>query len=111
WNEQQYDALGRVIKQGIPCSTSSTTASCVTSWVTNTYDTVGRIKTAARPISAANSGTQTTTYDYAGRVTTVTDPQARVTTKITDPTGVMRVSTDANNYSQYFTYDAGGSLT
>src|SRR5690606_4864990 len=47
WNEQQYDALGRVIKQGIPCSTSSTTASCVTSWVTNTYDTVGRIKTAA----------------------------------------------------------------
>ncbi len=111
WNEQQYDARGRVLKQSIPCSTSSATASCVTSWVTNTYDTVGRIKTAARPISAVNSGTQTTTYDYAGRTTAVTDPQGRETKKISDPTGVMRVSTDANNYSQYFTYDAGGSLT
>lgn len=110
WNEQQYDALGRVLKQSIPCSTSSTTASCVTSWITNTYDDVGRIKTTTRPISAANSGTQTTTYEYAGRRTTVTDPQGRTTTKLTDPTGAMRVSIDANNYSQYFTYDAGGSL-
>jgi RHS repeat-associated protein len=111
WNESQYDALGRVLKQSIPCATSSTTLSCVANWVISTYDSVGRITSSSRPIDAETPATQTTTYEYAGRTITTTDPQNRETTKITDPTGVMRVSTDANDYSQFFAYDAGGSLT
>jgi RHS repeat-associated protein len=111
WNETQYDALGRALNQSIPCASSSATLSCVTSWITNTHDSVGRIKTSSRAIDSDSPATQTTAFTYAGRTTTITDPQGRTTTKIADPTGVMRVSTDANNYSQYFAYDAGGSLT
>jgi RHS repeat-associated protein len=111
WNESQFDALGRVIKQSIPCATSDTSLSCVTTWATNTYDSVGRILTASRAINEGTTSTQTTSFAYAGRTVTTTDPRNRMTTKITDPTGAMRVSTDANGYSQYFSYDAGGSLT
>jgi RHS repeat-associated protein len=115
WNEVQYDALGRVLKQSIPCTTSNSTVSCVTDWITNAFDSVGRIQSSTRRRNAQITDMQTTTFEYAGRTTKTIDPgpgpQNPTTTKITDPTGAMRVSIDANGYSQSFTYDAGGSLT
>ena len=109
WNESQYDALGRVIKQSIPCS--ATSGSCVTNWVTNEYDSLGRIESSSRRIDEDSSGSQVTNFEYAGRVIKTIDPHNRSTTKVIDAMGAMRVSTDENNYSQYFDYDPAGSLT
>ncbi len=102
----QYDALGRVFRVTAPCDA----ASCTAYWVTNAYDTLNRITQQQRPISASNSNLQTTTFAYLGRTATVTDPQAKVATKIAKVTGSLGRSQDHNGYYQSFAHDAFGSL-
>jgi RHS repeat-associated protein len=102
----QYDALGRQSRQTAPCDA----ASCSAYWNTFSYDAINRVVQTQRPISAANPTLQTTTIAYQGMTTLTTDPQGRLTTKMTDPNGAMRRSQDANGYYQNFTYDAFGSL-
>jgi len=102
----QYDALGRIHRRTAPCDASS----CSVYWTTNTYDTLNRLTQQQRPISASNPTSQTTTFAYAGRTSTVTDPQANVTTTITQVTGMVGRSQDNNGYYQNFGHDAFGSL-
>lgn len=103
----QYDVFGRIYRETAPCNA----ASCTTYWITNIYDAAGRLTQQQRPISASNSALQTTTMAYQGMTTVTTDPQAKQTTKVTDPNGWLRRSKDHNGYYQNFGYDAFGSLT
>lgn len=80
-------------------------------WVTNTYDSLGRIESTTRRVSDSDASTQVTNFEYVGRSATTVDPLGRRTTKTFDAMGAMRASMDANNYSQYFDYDPLGSLT
>lgn len=102
----QYDALGRVYRQTVPCDASS----CTAYWITNTYDLLGRVSTQARPQSQSNSTPVTTTFTYAGRTQVIVDPESRNTTKVLDVNGWMRRSRDHDSYGQNFNYDAAGSL-
>src|SRR6202142_3619641 len=105
-NEVQYNGLGTVQQQSAPC----TFVSCVYYWTTNSYDNLKRLTQFQRPISATNSTLQTTTIQYSGRTTTVTDPQGKVTTKITKVTGSVGRTVDNNNYYVNFNHDAWGSV-
>jgi RHS repeat-associated protein len=111
WVETQYDALGRVVKQYMPCTSASATASCRSSAVTNTYDLLGRLTQSSRPQTEHEPAAQTTTYAYAGRTQTVTDPLLKVTTRIVNVDSSVRVIQDANNYAVSFSYDAAGTVT
>jgi RHS repeat-associated protein len=104
--ETQYDNLGRVHLQGMPC----TFVSCTQYWVTNTYDIVNRLTESQRPISSSNPTLQTTTYAYQGRTTTVTDPQSKVTTAINLVTGASARVKDHNGYYVSFNRDAFASV-
>jgi YD repeat-containing protein len=105
-NEVQYDNMGNVHQQAAPC----TFVSCTYYWTTNTYDALNRLLTSQRPISATNPTLQTTTVQYSGRTTTTTDPQAKVTTQITQVTGKVGRTKDHNGYYVNFNHDAFGSL-
>lgn len=108
-NEVRYDSLGRVSQQSAPCLWTSVTTTCPY-WTTYHYDTINRLTSSQRPISASNPNPQTTTYGYAGRTSTVQDPLGHTTTKITQVTGNLGRSQGPNGYYQSFTYDAFGSL-
>jgi RHS repeat-associated protein len=105
-NEIQYDNMGNVHQQVAPC----TFVSCVAYLTTNTYDSLNRLLTSQRPISATNSALQTTTMQYAGRTRTVTDPQGKVTTTIIKVSGKVGRTKDSNGYFVNFNQDAFGSL-
>jgi RHS repeat-associated protein len=105
-NEVQYNGLGTVQQQAAPC----TFVSCVYYWTTNSYDNLKRLTQSQRPISATNSTLQTTTIQYSGRSTIVTDPQGKVTTKITKVTGSVGRTKDNNGYYINFNHDAWGSV-
>ncbi len=79
--------------------------------MTNTYDLLGRLVSQSRPQSDTVATPVTTTFAYEGRTQKVTDPNGKLTTKVLDVNGWMRQSKDHDNYSQYFSYDAAGSLT
>jgi RHS repeat-associated protein len=104
-NEVQYDNLGRVHLQGLPC----TFVSCTQYWVTNTYDVLNRLTESQRPISASNSTLQSTNYTYQGRTSTVKDAQNKTWTAITKVTGNVGRTLDPNGYYINFTHDAFGS--
>ncbi len=104
---RQYDQLGHVYRETAPCDY----AGCTAYWVTNTYDLLGRLVSQSRPQSDTVATPVTTTFAYEGRTQKVTDPNGKLTTKVLDVNGWMRQSKDHDNYSQYFSYDAAGSLT
>jgi RHS repeat-associated protein len=103
---RQYDVLGRLYRETVPCDE----ASCAPYWVTNAYDLINRVSSQTRPQSQSVSTPVTTTFQYAGRTQTATDPQGKITTKVLDPMGLLRRSQDHNGYYQTFGYDALGSL-
>ena len=110
WSETQYDALGRVYKQYMPCTTISASNSCRTNAVTNSYDLLNRLTQSSRPQTQALPTPQTTTYSYAGRTQTITDALNQVTTRVTNVDSTVRGIKDANNHVVSFAYDAAGSL-
>lgn len=105
--ERQYDSLGRVFRQSMPCSAGG----CTVYWITPTYDGLGRPTAVSRPIKESNVALQSTTIDYLGGKTVVTDAEGKTTTKIVDVAGNLRRSQDHTGYYQSFTYDSFGSLT
>ncbi|HEX3912076.1 MAG TPA: FG-GAP-like repeat-containing protein [Steroidobacteraceae bacterium] len=106
-NEIQYDNMGNIKQQAAPCAF----ASCTTYWTTNTFDSLNRLLSSSRPISATNPTLQTTNILYEGRMTKTTDPQGKVTTQTTKVTGSVGRTTDNNGYYVAFTHDAFGSVT
>jgi RHS repeat-associated protein len=105
-NEVQYDNMGRVHLQGLPC----TFVSCVQYWTTNTLDDLNRLTQSQRPISSSNSTLQSTTYAYQGRTSIVTDAQNKTRTTITKVTGGVGRTKDHNGYYVNFSHDAFGSV-
>jgi YD repeat-containing protein len=76
---------------------------------TTEYDVLNRMTSVSRPISASNSGSETTYYAYQGRTTKITDPQSNATNTIRDVNGWLRQTTDPNAYTVTTAYDAAGS--
>jgi RHS repeat-associated protein len=74
------------------------------------YDALKRLTAVTRPISAAISTPQSTTYAYAGRTVTITDPKLNKKTMVTDVNGWLRKTSDALGYTVTQAYDAAGSL-
>lgn len=109
WREFRYNAQGQLSRSSVPCVTDQTTASCASSWSEQLYDLVGRIETVRTP--GEGGAIRTTSYSYAGLRTTLTDPLNKVSSKVVDMAGRLYRSTDANQYTQDFTYDSEGSLT
>jgi RHS repeat-associated protein len=105
----RYDNLGNVAQQSMPCDYSGVLNFCTT-WTTLTHDLVNRLVKSQRPISASDSSLQTTAIQYSGRTTTTTDPQAKVTTNITQVTGGVGRTMDNNGYYVNFNRDAFGSV-
>jgi RHS repeat-associated protein len=110
WSETQYDALGRVFKQYMPCSTASATSSCRLHAVTNSYDALNRLTQSSRPRSQSDTSPQSTTYAYAGGMQTTTDPLGKVSARIVNVDGSARQIKDGNNYAINFANDAAGSV-
>ncbi len=110
WSETQYDALGRVHKQFMPCMTMSASISCRTGAVTNTYDILNRLTQSSRPQTEEESTPQLTTYEYQGRKLSVTDALGQTTSRVTNVDSSIRQIEDANHYRIFFTYDAAGNI-
>jgi RHS repeat-associated protein len=105
-NEIAYDNLGRIHQTVAPCVFNN----CTKYYTTNSYDMIGRLSQTQRPNSASDSTVLTTRYSYQGRTTAVTDPQNKVTTRVTKVTGSVGRSQDHNGYYINFNHDAFGSL-
>jgi RHS repeat-associated protein len=110
WQETEYDAQGRVIKQYMPCVTAAPLTSCRTHAVTNEYDDANRVVQITRPRSSTDLSTQSTSYEYAGRILTIADAYGKQSSRLVDVNGSMRQTKDANGFAVSFTYDAFGSL-
>ena len=102
----QYNAMGRILRRTAPCDS----ASCSVYWTTNGFDSLARLTSQQRPISASNATLQTATVSYQGRTVSYTDPQSKVTTRLTNVAGQLGRSQDHNGYRQDFSYDPFGSL-
>lgn len=118
--ETQYDPLGRVKQQSVPCDTSN----CTLYWNTYNYDALGRVLRVDRPINLASgqawcdattttvaTGCQRTKMDYLGRTMVTTDPLLTQSIQVKDLNGWLRKTQDGSGYYQTFGYDAFGSLT
>ena len=105
--EVQYDSLGHIHLQGAPCMFTS----CTQYWTTNSYDVLNRLTQSQRPISATNANPQTTLYGYQGRTLTITDPQSKLTKRISYVTGAIARTIDHNGYYVNSIRDAFGAAT
>jgi RHS repeat-associated protein len=105
--ERQYDVLGRLQRQSVPCSAGG----CTLYWITNSYDDINRLTQVTRPIKDNIPTLQSTIIQYSGRTTIVTDAQLKVSRKTYDVAGLLRRSEDHTGYVQSFTYDSFGSVT
>jgi RHS repeat-associated protein len=110
WAEMQYDALGRIHRQYMPCSTTAVATSCRSNSVTNSYDLLNRLTQESRPRTQTDGTPQTTVYGYAGRTFTTTDAYGKVSTRVSSADSTVRQVKDANNYAINFVYDAAGTL-
>ncbi|MBS1581432.1 MAG: VCBS repeat-containing protein [Bacteroidetes bacterium] len=101
-NNTSYDAAGRVATTTLPRLTGETAQT-----ITNTYDDLGRLQTAANSFS----GTTTYGYTYAGGKLTasVTTPASHVSTTTTDATGKTTGAHDDGG-DLIYTYDSWGNL-
>ena len=109
-SEIDYDALGRIRQQSIPCAWGGVTTSCPYA-TTIAYDLANRPISVSRPQSQSVSSTQSTGFQYLGFTTVTTDAQQMRTTSIATAIGTLARSEDHNGYFQNFAYDAFGSLT
>jgi RHS repeat-associated protein len=110
WSETQFDALGRVYRQYMPCTTTSVATTCRTNSVTNNYDLLDRLTLASRPRSHIDSTVQSTVMGYAGRTRTITDALGKTSTVVTNVDGSTRQNKDANNFAINYAYDAAGTV-
>jgi RHS repeat-associated protein len=110
WAERQYDVSGELTKEGLPCIQFSATVSCTSDWVEQRYDDYGRIVEKSRPMSAGMSERPKWTYSYVGRKVTVIDPAQKSHAEVMGINGRVRLTTDANEYSQTFAYNVAGDL-
>lgn len=104
--EVQYNSLGLIYQEGIPC----TFIACANYWVTHYYDGLNRLTKLQRPISSTNPTLQTTMINYQGRTTAITDPNGNTSTRISQVTGNLGRTQDPSGYFINFTYDAFGSM-
>jgi RHS repeat-associated protein len=109
-SEIDYDALGRVRQQSIPCGWVAVSTPCPYA-TTVTYDLANRPVTVSRPQNQTVTTAQSNGFQYLGLTTVTTDPQQMHTTSVVNVIGKLAQSEDQNGYLQNFAYDAFGSLT
>lgn len=97
--DTQYDALARVSQKSRPYYASSSAY-----WTTFVYDDLGRTLTQQQPDGA------TTTYTYSGVTTTVKNALNQIDKRVVNSQGQVIQSTDADNKSVSYVYDAVGNL-
>jgi RHS repeat-associated protein len=103
WAETEYDAIGRALREYIPCTTLSPTVTCRSSFRLFKYDALNRVTETDR------AGT-VTKYKYAGRTETVIDPYLKESVRVVNINSTVRRIGDPNNYSINFSYDPAGTL-
>lgn len=99
-----YDSLGRVAQRSLPDF-----ASTPSHYITNVYDVIGRVTDVSRPTDVGNPTIQHTTVSYEGLTVTTTDPEGKISKKVSDAMGRVFRSEDHDDYYQQFYYDAFGS--
>lgn len=103
--DREYNAQGELHRESTPC------IGCATpTWITHTYDALGRLTQVSRPTSDAVPATVTQQYAYEGMTTRITDWGLKQAWRVQDAVGRLARSTDAMSYSQDFDYDTFGAL-
>ena len=100
-----YDPLGRVYKKSRPYFGGFSPT-----FVTYSYDLLDRPLSEQRQISDANSGTQTTQYNYGRLTQSITDPNSHTTGKTFNVINQVVQVTDPASGSVQYVYDAFGNL-
>ncbi len=118
--DMEYDALGRVVRQTLPYTTTPAPSSCSSPPATAPpsttfeYDALGRVTTRRNP------DTTVATYAYdstsAGLRTTITDERLHTTIQVLEASGTpsntrVKSVTNANNQTSIYSYDTAGNLT
>ncbi len=102
----EYDAFGRVKRESSPCLG----VGCSQYWTSFEYDVIGRLVSATRPRSAADSRPASVAYLYQGLMVRATDPEDKQTTQVFDALGRLARTVDHAGYAVSFDHDAGGNL-
>ena len=104
--ETSYDQFGNVAKQSAPCSA----VGCALYWTDTSYDALNRPLNILSPDPSNPTVQDLTVIAYEGRQITTTNPNKQTMTRITDVTGAVRETRDANAYGQNFTVDSDGNV-
>ena len=105
--DREFDDLGRLRRQYAPCWD----AGCVQIVAaTLTYDKLGRITKASRPLSDSNTTSQDTVVSYDGLTVLTTDALGKQSTKVATVVGGIARSFDHDGYSQTFDGDGFGNV-
>jgi len=104
-----YNAKGQVTNETLPYIEGVQSPM----YITYTYDTQGRVKTATRPISETGSKTESTQYRTEGYniLVTKTDIAGRVSSALVDPSGKIKTKTEPGGAVIQYSYDPAGRLT
>ena len=118
--DMEYGALGRVVRQSLPYTTTPAPSSCSSPPATAPpsttfeYDALGRVTTRRNP------DTTVATYVYdsttAGLRTTITDERNHTTVQVLQASGTpsntrVKSATNADNQTSIYSYDTAGHLT
>ena len=101
-----YSDLGRLSRQSVPAWCCGPPAS----WITRTYDLLGRPLRTERPSSGDDPTPVATQWSYAGLSVSQTDALGRVTVSRRDVRGNVVQAVDAGNADTDYDYDAFGNL-
>jgi RHS repeat-associated protein len=103
--DQEYDALGRVLRQTAPCIASS----CTQFWTSFGYDLSNRVTQTTRPVSDSDATPQSSYAYYEGLTNRTVDALGKETVKIANAIGQIARSRDHDGYYQQFDFDAFGN--
>jgi RHS repeat-associated protein len=105
--DREFDDLGRLHRQYAPCWDAGCAQIAA---ATFTYDNLGRVVAASRPLSDSNLAPQDTVISYNGLTVVATDPLGKQSTKVATVVGGVARSIGHDGYSQTFDADSFSNI-